>query len=532
MPPSSYDGVRRRWIAPVVALGAGAATALSLAPWHLLPFAIGHAVLLAVVSTAVTARSAAWRAWFWALGYHIAGLHWISNAMLVNAGEHAWLIPFANLGLPAVLALFAALAGGVAKRLFDHGWPLWLGLAALYTATEWLRGHLFTGFPWNLPSATIDGWLPLLQAASLVGSYGLSFLVVLISTVPALWLSVRASRRSTIAASAFSAFLLVAMIGWGTARLTAIPLVDEPGGSTPGVVVRIVQGNVPQREKWDPLLKPDHLGRYFSMSDPSRQADIQAPGLGLDDRPTVTVWPETAVAHLLADAQDFYAAIARIVPENGSLVFGAPRLEEADGRSDVYNSVFAVDSRAQVPWIFDKAHLVPFGEYVPLRSLIPMNPLVQSRRDFTPGPGPRTLALEGAPPVSLLICYEAIFPGGAVDPAERPAWLLNATNDAWFGRRSGPFQHLAIARLRSIEQGLPMVRAANTGISTVIDPAGRIVASIGMEITGSLDSPLPAALEPTPFSFIGDIPLFLMVVIALAIAAFGRFRDRRRTAGN
>ncbi|WPZ35595.1 apolipoprotein N-acyltransferase [Thalassobaculum sp. OXR-137] len=518
---------------PLVALGAGAATALSLAPLHLLPFALGHAALLAVVADAASVRSAAFRAWLWALGYHIAGLHWIANAMLVNAGEHAWLIPFANLGLPAVLALYAALAGGLARRLFRNGWPLWLGLAALYTVAEWVRGHAFTGFPWNLPSATVDGWVALLQPAALVGSYGLSLLVLVVTMAPALWLDRSVSDRVRTVASGSAAALFLVLAGWGMMREATIPQIAEPGGSVPGVVVRVVQGNVPQRDKWNPLLKPEHLGRYITLSDPGRPADVRAPGLAASaDRPTVVAWPETAVAHLIGNAPELMAALARVAPPGGSLVFGAPRVAQVDGQSEVYNSVFALDDRARLDWIFDKAHLVPFGEYVPLRNILPVNPIVQSRRDFTPGPGPRTLEMKGAPPVSLLVCYEAIFPDGAVDPADRPAWLLNATNDAWFGRWSGPYQHLAIARLRSIEQGLPMIRAANTGVSTVIDPAGRIVASIGIGVTGSLDSLLPAAIPVPLFGVFGDIPLILMVVSLLAVSAYGRFRDGRRTPAN
>jgi apolipoprotein N-acyltransferase len=452
--------------------------------------------------------------------------------MLVNAGEHAWLIPFANLGLPAVLALYAALAGAVARRLFRTGWPLWLGLAALYTATEWVRGHAFTGFPWNLPSATVDGWLPLLQPASLVGAYGLSLLVMLVATAPALWWDPAVTRRARLAGSAVAGTLVVAMAGWGLAREAAIPQLTEPGGAVPGVVVRVVQGNVPQTDKWNPLLKPEHLRRYMTLSDPGRPADIRAPGLDAASAPTVTAWPETAIAHLVGDSPELLSALARVVPRDGSLVFGAPRIAQVGRLSAVYNSVFALESGADVAWIFDKAHLVPFGEYVPLRAVLPLNPIVQSRRDFTPGPGPRTLTLTGAPPVSLLVCYEAIFPEGAVDPSDRPGWLLNATNDAWFGRWSGPYQHLAVARLRAIEQGLPMVRAANTGVSTVIDPAGRIVASIGIGVTASMDSFLPSAVAAPPFAIIGDIPLILMVASLLSIAAYGRFRDGRRTPAN
>lgn len=530
MPPSSAG--RRRWLIALGAVAAGASTALSLSPLHLLPFVFGHAALLLLVARAPSVRAAALRGWLWALGYHVAGLHWIANAMLVNAGEHAWLIPFANLGLPAFLALFAAVAAALARRLFRDGWPLWLGLSALYAAAEWIRGHALTGFPWNLPSATVDAWTALLQPAALTGAYGLSLLVLLVSMAPALWLDPACTRRFRLAGSAVAVVLLATMAGWGTARLAALPGLEDAAGRVPGTVIRVVQGNVPQRDKWNPLLKPAHLARYLDLSRPDRPADARAPGLQPDAAPTVVVWPETAVAHLVGETPQLTEALAEAAPPGGSLLFGAPRITRLGRLNAIHNSLFALTADAATLWTFDKAHLVPFGEYVPLRDVLPLDPIVQGRRDFVPGPGPRSLDLAGAPPVSVLICYEAIFPGGAIDPDARPAWMLNATNDAWFGRWSGPHQHLAIARLRAVEQGLPMIRAANTGISTVIDTAGRIVVRLDIGRTGSIDSPLPVALPPTPYSIFSDVPFFLMVVSLGAIAAYGRFPAGRRTAPN
>lgn len=532
MRPNSAGWRRPGLAAGLIALVAGAATALALAPFHLVPLVFGHGVLLALIARSKDARSAALRAWLWALGYHVAGLHWIANAMLVNAGEHAWLIPFANLGLPAVLAVFAALAGGLARRFFGGGVALWLGFTVLYASVEWVRGHVFTGFPWNLPAAGLDGWLALLQPASLVGAYGLSLLVVLVATAPALWADPHAGRRTRIVGSAVAAIVFAAMAGWGTARLAALPTVDARDGAVQGTVVRIVQGNVPQRDKWNAQLKPGHLARYLALSDVREPATERAPGLTADAVPTVVVWPETAVTHLIGDAPELMRALASAAPPGGSLIFGAPRVARVGPLISIYNSLFAIDSAGQTLWQFDKAHLVPFGEYVPLRGLLPIEPLVQGRRDFTAGLGPRTLDLPGAPPVSPLICYEAIFPVAAVNPDRRPSWLLNATNDAWFGRWSGPHQHLAVARLRAVEQGVAMVRAANTGISSVMDAAGRIVVQLDIGRTGSIDSPLPSPTAPTLFGTMGDIPFFFMVVFTMAIAAYARLLGARRSPRN
>ncbi len=533
MPPSSRPlRDRTPWIRAGLAGLGGAATALSLAPLDLTPFVFGYAVLLGAIARAPTPASAAFAAWAWALGYHVVGLHWIANAMLVNAGAHAWLIPFANLGLPAILAGFTAAAGYLAHRLFGSGIALWTGFAALFVAGEWVRGHTATGFPWNLPAATLDGWLVFLQPASLVGAYGLSVGVVLVASAPTLWFDRSVARRARLGASSFALLLVLAAGGWGAARVAGVPDVDDPAGRVPGVVVRIVQGNVPQADKWNPQLKPEHLGRYLELSRGDRAGSVRSPGLAESPTPTLVIWPETAVARLLGRDPRITRSLARAAPAGGSLIFGAPRAANRNGGIVVHNSLFAVSSEAGKLWHYDKAHLVPFGEYVPLRSVLPIEPIVQSRRDFTPGPGPRTLPVQGAPPVSPLICYEVIFPGAVTDPENRPGWLLNATNDAWFGPHSGPHQHLAIARLRAIEEGLPMVRAANTGISVVIDPVGRILAQLGVEETGNIDSTLPRALPATAFSVFHDLPFSLMVVLLILISAYARSRAARGASQN
>ncbi|AHC73400.1 apolipoprotein N-acyltransferase [Candidatus Endolissoclinum faulkneri L5] len=502
----------------------GAATSLSLAPLHLLPLSFGHAAILVLVANSTSVRLAAWRAWLWAFGYHISGLHWIANAMLVNPKEDAWLIPFANIGLPAILAVYAAVAGGLAKHLFKCGWQLWIGLSATYASAEWVRGHALSGFPWNLPSATVDGWLPLLQSASVIGSYGLSLLVLLVTMLPVIWIDRKTSIQQRILITAASCLLLILIIGWGALRLATIPKLTDPKGVVPGVVVKIVQGNVPQRDKWNPLLKSKHIKRYLSMSKQRRKDSIRAPGLVCNYMPTVVVWPETAVTYLMNDKSNLMRELFLSVPHKGNLIFGAPYIAQTDNKYRLYNRIFALDSQANVVWTFDKTHLVPFGEYTPLSGKLAISRMVRSKLDFTPGIGPLTMNLQGAPPVSLLVCYEAIFPGKTVDPKRRPSWLLNVTNDAWFGRWSGPYQHLAISRLRAIEQRLPMIRVANTGISAVIDAAGRIVTSISMGITASIDTPLPTALAKPMFSITGDIPFFIMVLSLLLVGNCWRFQ--------
>lgn len=496
-------------------VAAGALSAAALPPVGAIPALFGVAVLAWAVRVAETGRGAAAAGWLWGFGFHVAGLYWIANALLVDGARHGWLVPFAVAGLPAVFACYTAAAAWAARRLARDGVAVWLALAGCLAVAEWLRGHLFTGFPWNLPASVWDPVPALLQPAALVGAYGLSLATLLAAAMPALWLDPAVGRRGRLAAAAACVLLLGGLGAWGAARIPA-----GPAPTVDGVVLRVVQGNVPQRDKWNPTLKPRHVLRYLSLSAAGAAPTVRAAGVAEGAVPTLVVWPETAVAYLIGPDTPL-TGLAGAVPADGTLLFGAPR-EDAEGR--VYNSVLAMAADGSTRWAFDKAHLVPFGEYVPLRRLLPIDPIVQSARDFTPGPGLKTLALPGVPAVSPLVCYEAIFPG-AVAGAGRPGWLLNLTNDAWYGRSSGPYQHLASTRMRAIEEGLPIVRAANTGISMVADPYGRILARLELGETGSLDAPLPRALDPTPYARFGDAVFWALAAVLLACARIGRIRD-------
>lgn len=523
MPPSSAARTAAAVLsrpgprAVVLVLG-GALAAAALPPVGAIPALFSVALLAWVVRTARTARGAALAGWLWGFGFHVAGLYWIANALLVDGDRHAWLIPVAVAGLPALLGLFTAAAAWAGRRLARDGIAGWLALAAALAAAEWLRGHVLTGFPWNLAAYVWDPLPALLQAASLVGAYGLSLITLLAATVPAVWFDPSVGRRGRVAATVACVGVLGGLGLWGALRIPA-----GPAPTVDGVVVRVVQGNVDQRDKWQPTLKPRHVLRYLALSAPGAVATVRADGLAAGAEPTVVVWPETAVAYLIGPNTPV-DGLAGAIPAGGTLLFGAPR--EQDGR--VYNSVLALTGDGSaVRWAFDKTHLVPFGEYVPLRAILPIEPLVQGSRDFTPGTGPRTLELPGAPPVSPLVCYEAIFPGRVVEAGTRPGWLLNLTNDSWYGRSSGPYQHQAITRMRAVEEGLPLVRAANTGVSFVADPYGRTLAELDLGVTGSLDSPLPQALAPTVYSRVGDTIFLLALLVLFAVAGTW---SRRRNA--
>jgi apolipoprotein N-acyltransferase len=279
----------------------------------------------------------------------------------------------------------------------------------------------------------------------------------------------------------------------------------------------VVQPNVPQAEKWQRA----NIARQF-------QDLLHLTATPPQDKLTVAIWPESALTFDAAGNPDALAAIATVVPKGGYVLTGAPRLASSpDGKRLAYNSLHAIDDQGRIVATYDKFHLVPFGEYLPLRDILPLENTI-GRGSFEAGPGPRTIDLPGLPAFSPLICYEIIFPGAVIDEAHRPAWIVNVTNDAWFGYSSGPFQHLASARLRAIEEGLPLVRSANTGISAVIDAYGHIRAQLGLERTGIIDADLPAAVSMTPYAILQDCTVFALALFSISLA-FCPFRANNRT---
>jgi apolipoprotein N-acyltransferase len=280
-----------------------------------------------------------------------------------------------------------------------------------------------------------------------------------------------------------------------------------------GVRLRLVQANIDQRLKWQDGERVRTLQKYLALS--------TQPG-----NPPVThvVWPETALPYLLSTEPELLRIVARVVPPGGLLLTGAVRVEQPGPQPGrVWNSVHAIDDQGRIVATYDKFHLVPFGEYVPLRHILPIDKITPGTSDFAAGPGPSTVRLPGLPAASPLVCYEAIFPGAVTAPSgPRPQWLLNVTNDAWFGHSAGPHQHFASARLRAVEEGLPLVRAANTGISAVIDPYGRVRAELGLGREGVLESSLPAALPPTPYARFGNVAFLMLLMSAISLIVIMR----------
>lgn len=486
------------WRRLVLAVLAGATGTLAMAPVDFPPAMLVSLPILFLL--ALSARGfwqAFWAGTFWGTSQFITGLYWIVLSYLVPPADFAMLGPPTVFGLAVLLALFVGLACACYRFLsarlparFSSPWRHVVLFAVCFAVFEWLRGHVMTGFPWNQIG---HAWSPsdaMSQSAALFGIYGLSLLSLLVFTLPAI------GKRGTLAALA----LLGVLTGGGAVRLA----LDE-GGEQDGVHVRIVQPNIDQAEKWLPELANAHFAKTVRLS-----------GLPSDKPFTLVVWPETATSFPLDRSVAAREAMARVTPKGGYLLTGAVRTTEANGRRNVYNSLHVLDDAGRIVADYDKFHLVPLGEYLPLRDWLPMEDTV-GRGSFESGPGPRTLRMPGMPPVSVLICYEIIFPGAVVDPLDRPTWLLNVTNDAWFGVSSGPYQHLANARMRAIEEGLPMVRSANTGISAVFDAYGRRLSSLGLEKTGVIDTALPRALSPTLYARLGDVTFLALLLSLLAI---------------
>ncbi len=495
-------GWRRRGLA--FALGAIAVAAQP--PVHLLPvLLVSFTGLVWLMDGAVSRRAAFGCGWWFGLGYFVAGLYWISFAFLVEAAKFGWMIPFAVFGLSAALAVYCGLVTLLTRLLPCSGSGRVLVLAAVWAAVEWLRGLAFTGFPWN-PMATVWApWDAMMQLASVTGMFGLSLVTVLIAAAPAA-VTANGGHRRWLPPAAAGVLLCVV---WAAG---AVRLAGAGAEAVPGVLLRLVQPNIDQRLKWRPDLRQGHFIRYLNMS-------------RADGGPTHVIWPETAAPFVMANDAERRRIMATAVPPGGLLLSGSVRSTARSGRPfRAWNSLHALDESGQIVATYDKFHLVPFGEYVPLRSILKFAKLTAGRSDFTPGPGPRTLVLPGLPPVSPLICYEAIFSGRVSDRGARPGWMLNITNDAWFGISSGPYQHLANARFRAVEEGLPLVRAANTGISAIVDSHGRITASLALGTAGVLDAALPRAITPTLFVRFGDWLLFALIAVCAAAGCLWRGR--------
>ena len=500
---------RRR---PAAAAVLGALGVAALPPIHAVPLLlVSFTGFARLIHACPSPRQAAAAGWWFGFAHFITGVYWIAPAanLLIESTTMAMI---GLIGLSAFLAIFPALAAFAARTARVSLPGRVLALAVAWSASEWLRGNVLGGFPMNLTGTVWAFSLAMIQFTALAGAYGLGFVTVLAAAAPAALPFPLQSARSVgnhhwaLPAAAFA--LLAAVWAGGVIRLALKP--DPP---PTGISLRLVQANIHQRMKWREEERKAALDRYVRLS--------RRPGFEAVD---LVIWPETAVTFSLAGNAPLRAILSRAAPPDGYLVTGSLRRTLKAGRTNaVWNSLQALTPGGAIAATYDKHHLVPLVEYIPLHEAHSFRVIPYESYYYSAGPGPRTLRLPGAVPFSPLICYEAIFPGAVVASGERPHWLLNITNDAWLGDTSGPWQHFEAARLRAVEEGLPLVRVATTGISAVVDAWGRVTARLGPGEEGVLDAPLPPPAAPPPqASYGGWTFAALLLLAAAALPAFGR----------
>ncbi len=511
------------WPRRAIAFGSGAVGALAMPPFSFFPLMIAPmsvAVWLIDGSadrgdgrrTVAALRAAFGAGWWMGFGYFVAGLWWVGAACLVDADKFLWALPLGVVALPATLAFFPALGFSLAWLLWSPGASRVFALAFGLGLSEWARGTLLTGFPWNDVGMALGANLTLAQVASVVGLHGLTFLAISIFAAPAtMWAR---EGRLVVAPTILAALALALLAGFGLFRLLA-----PPTPTVSGAKLRIIQPNIAQGASFAAENKDAILRHYFALSGGS----ASGPAVGAKGV-THFIWPESAFPFILSRDADALGEIADFLRDGAILVTGAARVEtNAVGEPSYYNSIQVLDAHGLSHERYDKQHLVPFGEYVPFERWLEqagVTQFVQVPGGFSPGRRARLLKVPGLPPAIPLICYEAIFPtdvGDAFSGALRAGWMLNLTDDAWFGLTPGPYQHYAQARLRAIELGLPLVRAANSGISAVVDGLGRETAFSPLGAEGALDFELPKPLPPTCQSRFGSLGAALIAAALLSI---------------
>lgn len=535
---AALEGWQRR----ATAFAAGAVSVLALAPFFVWPILfITLPVLVFLIDssdqgphqTRPALLKAAGAGWWFGFGYFGLGLFWMGEAFLVDAATFGWLLPFAVTAMPAGLSLFWAGATAVAWRFSTPGLARVLMLAATLGLAEWLRGHVLTGLPWNVLGYSLTAGTTMMQSASVLGIYGLTLWAVIVFAGPGVLASqaVTADNRRPIylKAVACAAIPLAIMVAFGSYQLSR-----PSAAPVDGVRLRIVQPSIPQRDKWLPDKQRGIFDLHLLLSETNAAGERN----GLDGI-THVIWPEAAMPFFPLEQQPALDAIGQMLSANQYLITGALRREpkpEFSGRGGVlphtaynfYNAMMVFEGSLKpltsASKIYDKIHLVPFGEYLPFQAAleaIGLEQLTRLRGGFDFGPSPRPLLQAGTlDRIGPLICYEAIFPAAVVQGAERPQLLINVTNDGWFGTLTGPYQHLHQTQVRAVEEGLPLVRAANNGVSAMIDADGRLLHKLGLNVTGVIDTQLPAARPAPVYAQLGDLLFCVNALIFIALSLF------------
>ena len=489
----------------LLAMLCGICAALALPPFFYLPLAIvAFSGLYLLLTKAENLKQSFWLGWSFGFAHHVVGLYWISNALLTDPERFGWMIPFAISLIPAALAIYIGLVAVAFKRWFQPQTGIFL-FATLWVIGEWFRAYLFTGFPWNLMGYAWNIHESTMQIASVIGIYGLSYCLLLAATAPAVLL-----QRQWVLPTIFSLFIPLMMVGFGFYRL------EHATTKNTTIPIHIVQANISQNHKWDEARMADGFFLHLKLS--------QHAPLG-----SIIIWPETAVPYFLHEDANVRKMIAQAIGSN-TLISGSLRIRRL-GEDDfnLWNSLEIVQ-KGEIANFYNKSQLVPFGEYVPLRPLLPfVEKITHGSKDFSRGDGATILSAPNVPPFAPLICYEVIYPDYRPQTGSAQ-WLINVTNDAWFGLSSGPHQHFEMARMRAVEQGLPLVRAANTGISGIIDGYGRVRQFLPLGEQGVIDGflPLPAD-HSTIYSEYGEwIVGILMFIGIILINSFQKINNSRK----
>ncbi|MGL4637378.1 MAG: apolipoprotein N-acyltransferase [Beijerinckiaceae bacterium] len=509
------------WKRLAVAIAAGGVAALSMPPLNAMPvLALAFPVAVWLIDGATagpgrfswpTLKAAFSAGWGFGFGYFLVGFWWLGAAFLVEDDGFIWAMPLGVVGLPAALALFHGFGFLIARLFWSTGSRRIFAFAAGMATVEWLRSFILTGFPWNSIGQALAGFDATAQMASVVGLQGLTILALLIFSAPAtLGSGETAGQRWRMPVLAFAC--LAGITGFGLWRLQANQI-----AMLPDVKIRIMQPNLSQREKHR-MNGQEVLTRYLKLSDRATTPGVS----GIADV-THLVWPESPFPFLLAREPQALAQISGLLKPRTILITGAARAEDAvgaNGKARYFNSMHVVGPDGVITDSYDKTHLVPFGEYLPFSEWfgkLGIRQFIEIPGGFEAGLRRKPIAVKGFPVTLPLICYEAIFPAELLAWNSRPALFLNVTNDGWFGITSGPHQHFAQARLRTIEFGVPLVRAANTGISAIIDPLGRIVSSLPLGVEGVVDGPLPSVLKNTIYSGVGDVLAILLLIFSFGL---------------
>jgi apolipoprotein N-acyltransferase len=494
----------------LIPLAAGLASALGFEPLKLWPVTlVAFALLLWLIEQAPSLRSALARGYWFGVGSFVLGLNWIATAFTYQSAMPQWLGWVAVVLLSFYLAVYPAMAAGLAWRYGRHDrLQLVLIFAAGWIVTEWLRATMFTGFAWNPVGVSL---IPTRAAhlSTLVGTYGLSGIATLLAGGLLLLLE-RGMRRGIVLFSGLAVAVVV------------VPAFEGEELPSSGVPVRVVQPNIGQENKWKEGFQEHNFALLERLSRTS------------DKRPRLLLWPEAAVTdplqnelvylRFVREARALRREVGSLLGPRDLLLTGGVTWRAKDGTdvTSATNSVFAMNAAGQILGRYDKAHLVPYGEYLPARPILSrlgLSRLAPGSVDFDSGPGAQTLNLPLVGRVGFQLCYEMIFSGEVVDRKNRPRFIFNPSNDAWFGSW-GPPQHLAQARLRALEEGLPVLRSTPTGISAVVDAEGRVLHSLPWRTAGVIDAQLPAPKPPTLFARLGNILplLFALLLAAIAIA--------------